>query len=33
MKSQILARMSWEWLNWFQVTDLWAVTYAKEFAG
>lgn len=25
-------RMSWEWLSWFQVTDLWAVTYAKEFA-
>ena len=25
-------RMSWEWLNWFQVTDLWAVTYAKEFS-
>lgn len=25
-------RMSWDWLNWFQVTDLWAVTFAKEFA-
>jgi len=25
-------RMSWEWLNWFGVTDLWAVTFAKEFA-
>lgn len=25
-------RMSWEWVNWHQATDWWAVEYVKEFS-
>ncbi|KKM87276.1 hypothetical protein LCGC14_1270590, partial [marine sediment metagenome] len=25
-------RMGWDWVNWAQATDWWAVRYAKEFA-
>jgi hypothetical protein len=24
-------RMAWEWVNWFQATDFWAVKFAEEF--
>lgn len=26
-------RMSWEWVNWYQATDFWAVKFAEEFSG